>query len=85
MVGGLQPSEPITGSAHEMPFELPRSLDEALTRLRDCEPLVHLLGDPFVAAYTIVKQAEHEVFLGAKDAQTALNDAAATVKAILGN
>ena len=63
MVEGLQPSEPITGSAHDMPFELPRSLDEALTRLRDCEPLVHLLGDPFVAAYTIVKQAEHEVFL----------------------
>ena len=63
MIEGLQPSEPITGSAHDMPFELPRSLDEALTRLRDCEPLVHLLGDPFVAAYTIVKQAEHEVFL----------------------
>jgi glutamine synthetase len=63
MIEGLQPSEPITGSAHELPFELPRSLDEALVRLRDCEPLVHLLGEPFVAAYTIVKQAEYEVFL----------------------
>ena len=46
-----------------MPFALPRSLDEALVRLRECEPLVHLLGEPFVAAYTIVKQAEYEVFL----------------------
>jgi glutamine synthetase len=63
MIEGLQPSEPITGSAHDMPFELPRSLDEALTRLRGSEPIVHLLGDPFVAAYTIVKQAEYEVFL----------------------
>jgi glutamine synthetase len=63
MIEGLQPSEPITGSAHDMPFALPRSLDEALVQLRDCEPLVHLLGEPFVAAYTIVKQAEYEVFL----------------------
>jgi glutamine synthetase len=63
MVEGLQPTEPVTGSAHDMPFALPRSLDEALTRLRDCEPLVRLLGEPFIAAYTIVKQAEYEVFL----------------------
>lgn len=33
---------------------------------------------------TAISVAEHEVFLGAKDAQTALNDAAATVKSILG-
>lgn len=33
---------------------------------------------------TAISVAEHEVFLGVKDAQTALNDAAATVKAILG-
>jgi glutamine synthetase len=63
MVEGLQPTEPVTGSAHELPFSLPRSLDEALVRLRDCEPLLELLGEPFVSAYTIVKQAEHEVFL----------------------
>jgi glutamine synthetase len=63
MTQGLQPTEPVTGSAHEMPFALPRSLDEALSRLRDCEPLVTLLGEPFVAAYTLVKQAEYEVFL----------------------
>jgi glutamine synthetase len=28
-----------------------------------CEPLVRILGDPFIAAYTIVKEAEYEVFL----------------------
>ena len=63
MVQNLQPSEPISGSAHDLPWDLPRSLDDALKRLKDCQPLVQLLGQPFVAAYTIVKQAEHEVFL----------------------
>jgi glutamine synthetase len=63
MIEGLQPTEPIAGSAHELPFSLPRSLDEALVRLRDCDPLLQILGEPFVAAYTIVKQAEYEVFL----------------------
>jgi glutamine synthetase len=63
MVQNLQPSEPITGSAHDLPWDLPRSLDDALRRLKDSQPLVNLLGTPFVAAYSIVKQAEYEVFL----------------------
>ena len=63
MVEGLQPSEPIAGSAHELPFSLPRSLDDAIRELRECEPLVRILGDPFISAYTIVKEAEYEVFL----------------------
>jgi glutamine synthetase len=63
MIEGLQPSDPITGSAHELPFGLPRSLDEALRLLKECEPLVNLLGDAFISAFTIVKEAEYEVFL----------------------
>jgi glutamine synthetase len=63
MVEGAQPSDPIVGSAHDLPFGLPRSLDEALRELRTCEPLVKLLGEAFVEAFTIVKQAEYEVFL----------------------
>ncbi len=63
MLEGLQPSDPISGSAHELPFGLPRSLDEALRELRASEPLVELLGESFVAAFTIVKEAEYEVFL----------------------
>jgi glutamine synthetase len=63
MVQNLKPSEPISGSAHDLPWDLPRSLDDALKRLKECQPLVELLGLPFVAAYTIVKQAEYEVFL----------------------
>jgi glutamine synthetase len=63
MVEGVQPSDPIVGSAHDLPFGLPRSLDEALRELRASEPLVKLLGEAFVEAFTIVKQAEYEVFL----------------------
>src|SRR6187549_1590361 len=63
MIEGLQPTDPISGSAHELPFALPRSLDEALRQLRDCEPLMELLGGPFVEAFTIVKESEYEVFL----------------------
>src|SRR6202166_421642 len=63
MTEGLEPTDPITGSAHDLPFGLPRSLDEALRRLRESEELVGLLGEQFVSAFTIVKEAEYEVFL----------------------
>jgi glutamine synthetase len=63
MVENLQPTEPIAGSAHDLPYALPRSLDEALRQLKDCEALVRILGEPFVAAFTIVKESEYEVFL----------------------
>jgi glutamine synthetase len=63
MVQGLQPSEPISGSAHDLPYSLPRNLDEAIRLLRECEPLIEILGESFVSAFTIVKEAEYEVFL----------------------
>jgi glutamine synthetase len=63
MVEGLKPTEPITGSAYDLPFQLPRTLAEALRLMRDCRPLVDLFGERFVAAYTAVKEAEHEAFL----------------------
>ncbi len=63
MTEGLQPTDPITGSAHDLPFGLPRTLDEALREFRACEPLVGLLGPTFVEAFALVKEAEYEVFL----------------------
>jgi glutamine synthetase len=63
MIGGLTPTEPITGSAHDLPFSLPRNLDEAIRQLRQSEPLINLLGEAFVEAFTLVKEAEYEVFL----------------------
>ena len=63
MTEGLSPTDPIAGSAHDMPFSLPRNLDEAIRQLRDCDPLIELLSEAFVSAFTLVKEAEYEVFL----------------------
>jgi glutamine synthetase len=63
MVEGLKPTEPISGSAYDLPFQLPRTLAEALRLLRECRPLVDLCGERFVSAYAAVKESEHEAFL----------------------
>ncbi|MBP6514562.1 MAG: glutamine synthetase [Steroidobacteraceae bacterium] len=63
MIEGLKPTEPINGSAYELPFALPRTLAEALKLLRECKPLVEIFGDRYVAAYAAVKETEHETFL----------------------
>jgi glutamine synthetase len=62
MVERLKPSEPITGSAYDMPFGLPRNLEEAVRLLRDNERLVDLLGERFIMAYTAVKESEYDTF-----------------------
>ncbi len=58
----LKPTEPLSGSAQDKGFELPRSLEEALALLRDCAPLQAALGPRFVKAYISVKQKEYETF-----------------------
>src|SRR6202140_3339784 len=63
LVEGVQPSDPIVGSAHDLPFGLPRSLDEALRELRACEPLGKLMGEAFIEAFTLVKEAEYDQIL----------------------
>ncbi len=63
MVEGLKPTEPISGSAYDLPFQLPRTLAEALRLLRECRPLVDVFGERFVSAYAAVKESEHEAFL----------------------
>ena len=63
MMEGLQPSEPITGSAYEMPYELPRALQSALDLLTASDALKHTLGEDFVRAYIAVKESEVATFL----------------------
>ena len=63
MVEGLKPTEPISGSAYLLPFQLPRTLAEALRLLRECRPLVDVFGERFVGAYAAVKDCEHDAFL----------------------
>jgi glutamine synthetase len=62
MIEGLKPTEPITGSAYDLPFSLPMTLADALAMLRGCKPLVEVFGERFVAAYGAVKENEYETF-----------------------
>ena len=63
MVEGLKPSEPISGSAYDLPVSLPRNIEDSLRLLRDCRPLIDILGERFVIAYAAVKENEYETFL----------------------
>lgn len=58
----LQPTPPMTRSAQEAGFALPRSLGEALDELEGCRALHELLGPRFVRAYVSVKRKEYETF-----------------------
>jgi glutamine synthetase len=63
MIENLKPSDPIAGSAYELPFALPMTLADSLRMLSGSKPLVELFGDRFVAAYSAVKESEYETFL----------------------
>ncbi|MGD9842267.1 MAG: glutamine synthetase family protein [Steroidobacteraceae bacterium] len=63
MLEKLKPSEPVVGSAYDLPYSLPRNLEESLRLLRDCPAMIELLGERFVLAYTAVKETEYETFL----------------------
>ena len=58
----LHPTEPLTGSAYDLPYGLSRDLQSALKLLAECEPLHEILGARFVKAYAAVKEQEYETF-----------------------
>lgn len=58
----IKPAEPISGSAYDLEYQLPRSLLEATDLLRKSDELKHVLGERFVRAYTSVKEKEYETF-----------------------
>jgi glutamine synthetase len=62
MIEKLKPTEPLTTSAQDMGYELPRSLEESLKWLRGCEPLQSLMGKRFVNAYIHVKEKEYQTY-----------------------
>jgi glutamine synthetase len=63
MVEELKPAEPISGSAYELPYDLPRALPSALDLLTRSDELKDILGEDFVRAYTAVKESEVATFL----------------------
>jgi glutamine synthetase len=58
----LKPTEPLTTSAQDKGYELPRSLEESLKWLRGCAPLQNLMGERFVNAYIHVKEKEYQTY-----------------------
>jgi glutamine synthetase len=62
MIQHLQPEDPIRGSAHGRPYQLPRHHFEAMEKFLACEPLRGILGAKFCSALMHVKQHEHEAY-----------------------
>ena len=58
----LLPTEPLSGSAQDKGYGLPRSLEDSLRHLADCAPLQDIIGKRFVSAYVAVKQKEYETY-----------------------
>ncbi len=63
MVNQIEPSPECKGDAYLGVFELPRSLGEALTLLRDGKELAAVLGEAFITVYTEVKEIEYAEFM----------------------
>ncbi len=58
MLEGLEPTPPVEGSAYDLDYALPRSLEASLSLLDGATALVDLLGPRFVQAYRAVKEQE---------------------------
>ncbi|WP_373888925.1 glutamine synthetase family protein [Massilia sp. ST3] len=62
MTEQLTPSEPTGDSAEHVHDDLPRDLEDAILRLRQCPQLAGMLGELFVQAYCEVKELEFATF-----------------------
>ncbi|MYM71277.1 glutamine synthetase [Duganella sp. FT134W] len=62
MTQGLKPSAPTAGSAEQVHDQLPRNLEDAIVRLRECKPLGEMLGELFVQAFCEVKELEFATY-----------------------
>ena len=65
MKQGLQPTEPLTGSAYDKPAQLSRDWFRTLEILSDSQPLRDVLGDTFIDVYVAVKEVEFDEFMNA--------------------
>jgi glutamine synthetase len=59
----IEPSPECKGDAYLGDYQLPRSLSEALTLLRQETDLHEVLGEAFVSVYTEVKEIEYAEFM----------------------
>ena len=62
MTEKLTASDPMNASAWTLDYELPRHLEDALARMRGCEPLAEVLWPSFVKAFCAVKELEYATY-----------------------
>ena len=62
MEQALEPTAPMRSSAWDMDHELPNHLEDAIRRMRTCEPLREVLGGAFVDAFLAVKELEYATY-----------------------
>lgn len=62
MIEGIQPADPVEGSAYDMPFSLARDMFAAVDVLKSSDAMKKLLGEQFVAAYCAIKEKEYETY-----------------------
>lgn len=62
MTQELTPTEPLSSDGYQMPYQLPRNLEDGLTLMAACEPLAEILGESFVKSYLAVKETEYDAF-----------------------
>ena len=62
MIEQQQPSVAMSGSAWDLDHELPRHLEDAIERMRACEPMREVLGPAFVDAFCAVKELEYATY-----------------------
>ena len=62
MINGLTPSAATDLGAEHIEDELPRNLEDAIGRMRDCAPLGEILGELFVKAFCEVKELEFATY-----------------------
>ncbi|TFW29429.1 glutamine synthetase family protein [Massilia horti] len=62
MIERREPTEPTLESAEHVHDDLPRNLEDAVFRMRKCQPLAAMLGELFVQAFCEVKELEFATF-----------------------
>jgi glutamine synthetase len=62
LVKAIAPSPMVEGNAYRQARTLPRTLDEALDRFKNCGDVRDLLGAQFCQTFTLIKEAELEAY-----------------------
>jgi glutamine synthetase len=62
MTEKIEPNEPITGSAYDLPFSLHAHIHASIQAMEGSSALRKTLGDEFVSLYCAVKTEEYREF-----------------------